>query len=58
MPNGGCILTVTVSSTLKMKPWIRQWGKDVIVLAPEELRREIAEEMWEAAQNYGLAKIE
>ncbi|HLB45688.1 MAG TPA: transcriptional regulator [Anaerolineales bacterium] len=53
LPDGGCILSVTVGSTLEMKPWIRQWGKDVIVLAPEELRREIAEEMREAARLYG-----
>ncbi len=57
-PHGGCILAVKIGSTLEMKPWIRQWGKDVIVLAPEELRREIAEEMQEAARNYGLVKIE
>ncbi len=53
LPNGGCILSVTVGSTLEMKPWIRQWGKDCEVLAPEDLRREIAEEMREAARNYG-----
>ncbi len=54
LPDGGCILSVTVGSTLEMKPWIRQWGKDVIVLAPGELRREIAEEMREAARLYGM----
>jgi proteasome accessory factor B len=54
LPNGGCIISVTVGSTLEMKPWIRQWGKDCEVLVPEELRREIAEEMHAAARMYGL----
>ncbi len=54
LPDGGCILSVTVGSTLEMKPWIRQWGKDCEVLAPEDLRREIAEEMLEAARLYGM----
>jgi proteasome accessory factor B len=54
LPDGGCILSVTVGSTLEMKPWIRQWGKDCEVLAPDDLRREIAEEMLEAARLYGV----
>lgn len=40
LPDGGCILTVTVGSTLEITPWIRGWGADVEVLAPESLRRE------------------
>ncbi|WP_407079695.1 WYL domain-containing protein [Candidatus Hakubella thermalkaliphila] len=26
LPDGGCIFTVRVSSTLEMTPWIRGWG--------------------------------
>jgi proteasome accessory factor B len=52
LPDGSCILSVVIGSTLEMKPWIRQWGKDVEVLAPEALRREIAEEMRAAARLY------
>jgi len=52
LPDGGCLLSVTIGSTLEMKPWIRQWGPDVEVLAPAELRREIAEEMRAAARLY------
>jgi proteasome accessory factor B len=52
LPDGGCILSVTIGSTLEMKPWIRQWGKDCEVLAPADLRREIAEEMRAAARKY------
>jgi len=58
LPHGGCILSVTVGSTLEMKPWIRQWGKDCEVLAPDELRREIAEEMREAARMYDATRNE
>jgi proteasome accessory factor B len=56
LPDGGCVLAVKIGDTIEMKPFIRQWGKDVIVLAPDSLRREIAEEMLAAARNYGLVK--
>ena len=49
---GGCILRVQVAHTLEMKPWIRGWGPDCEVLAPEELRREIAEELRRATEVY------
>lgn len=58
LPDDACILSVTVGSTLEMKPWIRQWGKDCEVLAPEALRREIAEEMREAARMYEMTSNE
>ena len=38
MPDGGCIFTVRVGSVLEMTPWIRSWGSDVEVLAPQKLR--------------------
>lgn len=38
LPDGGCLLTVQVGSTLEMTPWIRGWGPDVEVLEPKELR--------------------
>jgi proteasome accessory factor B len=49
---GGCVLRITVGSTQEMKPWIRQWGADCEVLAPADLRREIAEEMRRAGEIY------
>ena len=52
LPDGGCVLTVQVGSTLEMKPWIRQWGPDCEVLSPPELRAEIAEELHRAAEVY------
>ena len=54
LPDGGCVLAVTIGDYIEMKPFIRQWGKDCEVLAPESLRQEIAEEMREAARLYGL----
>lgn len=50
--DGGCILRVQVAHTLEMKPWIRGWGPDCEVLAPQELREEIAMEMRRAAEAY------
>jgi len=40
LPDGSCIVTMEVPSTLEMVPWIRGWGPDVEVLTPEFLRRE------------------
>lgn len=51
--DGGCIMRLQVAHTLEMKPWIRGWGPDCEVLAPEELRREVAEEMRMAVEVYG-----
>lgn len=40
LPDGGCLFTVRVGSTLEMTPWIRGWGPDVEVLEPSALRDE------------------
>lgn len=40
LPDGGCLFTVRVGSTLEMTPWIRGWGPDVEVLAPPSLREQ------------------
>lgn len=53
--DGGCIMRVEVANTLEMKHWIRGWGPDCVVLEPEELRREIADEMRRAAEGYTTA---
>jgi len=52
LPDGGCVLKITVGSTQEMKPWIRQWGPDCEVLNPPALRREIAAEMQRAGELY------
>ena len=52
LPNGSCLFTVCVGSTMELKPWIRQWGADVEVLAPANLRVEIASEIQALAALY------
>ena len=52
LPDGGCLLTLTVSHTLEMKLWIRGWGPDYEVLEPEDLRQVIAEDMIAAGKMY------
>lgn len=50
--DGGCVMRVRVAHTLEMKPWIRGWGADCQVLAPGELREEVAAEMRRAVALY------
>ena len=44
-PDGGCKLRLRVKHSLEMKPWIRGWGPECEVLAPMELRQEVAADM-------------
>ncbi len=50
MVDGGCLLWVQVSEPLEMQPWIRSWGSQVEVIAPEWLRERIAADFERAAQ--------
>ncbi len=52
---GRCTLTFLVNHILEIKSWIRAWGPECEVLGPEELRREIGEEMKAATELYGDA---
>ncbi len=54
-PDGGCILRVRVSEPLEMQPWIRSWGAQVEVLAPDWLRERVADELRRASDRYWLA---
>jgi proteasome accessory factor B len=56
LPDGSCLFTVQVGSTMEMKPWIRQWGSAVEVVAPAELRAELVEEVRAMAKTYGLTQ--
>ncbi len=51
-PDGGCLLQVQVSEPLEMLPWIRSWGAQVEVIAPEWLRDRIAGDLQQAAEQY------
>ncbi|MCL4514102.1 MAG: transcriptional regulator [Firmicutes bacterium] len=57
-PDGGCILSVSISNIMEIKPWIRSWGADVEVLAPPELRAEMAAEAREMAGVYGKEEVD
>jgi predicted DNA-binding transcriptional regulator YafY len=43
---------VQVSEPLEMQPWIRSWGAQLEVIAPEWLRERIADELQQAAEQY------
>jgi len=51
-PDGGCLLQVQVSEPLEMQPWIRSWGAQVEVIAPEWLRERIAGDLQQAVEQY------
>ena len=55
LPDGGCIFRVQVSEPLEMQPWIRSWGAQVEVLAPDWLRERVADELRRASDRYWLA---
>ncbi len=52
LPDGGCLLTLKVGSVLEMTPWIRGWGAEVEVLAPQSLRKEMIENAERTLRNY------
>jgi proteasome accessory factor B len=52
LPDGGCLFRVCVSEPVEMQPWIRSWGAQVEVLAPDWLRDRIAAELRQAADQY------
>lgn len=52
-PDGGLIWRAQVAEPQEMLPWIRGWGADVEVLAPEELRDRLAGEARRLAKAYG-----
>jgi len=53
---GRCTLTFRVNHVLEIKAWIRGWGPECEVLAPEALRREVAAEMKAAGALYRSIK--
>ncbi len=50
--DGGCILRMRLAYPVEAKWWIRAWGPDCVVVSPEGLRADIAEEIQRAAENY------
>ncbi len=52
LADGRCLLRVFVAQPEEMQPFIRSWGAQVEVLAPEWLRDQIAADLHLAAQQY------
>jgi proteasome accessory factor B len=50
--DGGCLLSVQVAQPEEMQPFIRSWGAQVEVLAPDWLRAQIGSELQCAAAQY------
>jgi predicted DNA-binding transcriptional regulator YafY len=52
-PDGSLIWRARVAEPQEMLPWIRGWGADVEVLAPEALRKELTAQARQLARRYG-----
>src|SRR5919199_2590949 len=52
LPGGGCLLTMRVGGIREIKNWVMSWGADVEVLAPAELRAQVAEDSRRMAARY------
>jgi predicted DNA-binding transcriptional regulator YafY len=52
LSGGGLSMTLTVSSTTEILPWILGWGSHCEVVRPDELRIEIADELRRSAALY------
>ena len=51
-PDGGLTLRLCIAEPREMLPWIRSWGPQVEVIAPEWLRERVAEDLRRGAQIY------
>ncbi|HLF90821.1 MAG TPA: WYL domain-containing transcriptional regulator [Anaerolineales bacterium] len=49
----GVLLCLGIAEPREMLPWIRSWGAQVEVLAPDWLRERVANELTQAAMQYG-----
>jgi predicted DNA-binding transcriptional regulator YafY len=54
LEDGSLHWSVEIAGTLELIAWIRGWGHEVRVLAPENLRREIAKSLRAAADLYEM----
>ena len=52
--DGSVMWTAHISEPLEMYPWIRGWGPDVQVLAPESLRQRHIDDFRRGADVYGI----
>jgi proteasome accessory factor B len=52
LSGGGLILRLCIAEPREMLPWVRSWGAQVEVIAPDWLRERVAEELKQAAEMY------
>lgn len=57
LPDGSLEWHAPVAAWQEMVPWVRGWGGDVQVMAPEELRKEIAKTVVHLATQYGVTSV-
>jgi predicted DNA-binding transcriptional regulator YafY len=55
LPDGGCEWEASIGDVLEISPWVRGWGSDCEVLAPEGLREDVVRHVRRLARRYGLA---
>jgi predicted DNA-binding transcriptional regulator YafY len=55
--DGGCDLMMTIGGIREVLPWVLGWGADVEVLAPDELRAEVAAHGARLAAMYGSGAL-
>lgn len=56
--DGGVRIEVSLPSILEIVPWIRSWGPEARVVAPDALRAEVAASLREAASQYEAGEQE
>jgi proteasome accessory factor B len=55
--NGSLTWRATVAGTIEIRLWILSWGNDVEVIAPDELRKDVAHTHRRAGERYGAEGI-
>lgn len=53
----GCEWTALIGDVVEIANWIRGWGADCEVLAPQQLREDMAQEARRLAQMYGVSPL-
>ncbi len=52
LADGSLVLRMVVTDLREVRRWVQWWGAECRVVAPRELRREVAEELRRAADLY------
>ena len=58
LPDGSCLLTIRVGGIREIKNWVMSWGAEVEVLAPAELRAQIAADSRRMVTQYAVDSVE